>query len=244
LGIRVVDLVKDFGKVRALDGISFSCEEGEVFGLLGPNGAGKTTTIRLILGILSPTSGEVFIDGKRIWDDPFGMRKRVGALLEENGIYDRLTARENIELFAKFYGLSKEDTERKIEELSELLDMSNFLDRQGKEFSKGMRQKVALARALVSDPHILILDEPTEGLDVPTRRTILDLIKREKEKGRCILYSTHVMSEAQEVCDRLGILYEGRLHFVGTIGDILKNTDSSSLEEAFLKVVHFKQKEI
>ncbi len=237
IGIKVGELTKRFPKVTAVDHISFECFKGEVFGLLGPNGAGKTTTIRMILGILEPTSGSVYINGIPIRENPVKVRLEVGAVLEETGVYDRLTGRENVLIFADYYGMKRNVVEKRLEEISKFLDMEDFLDRYGKEFSKGMRQKVALARALVSDPSILVLDEPTEGLDVPTRRAIIEMVKKEKERGKCILYSTHVMSEAEEVCDRLGVIFEGRLHFVGSMETLKSETRSEKLEEAFLKVI-------
>lgn len=237
MGIRVENLTKRFPKVLAVDNLSFECREGEVFGLLGPNGAGKTTTIRMILGILEPTDGRVFIDGNQIDRDSVETRMRIGAVLEENGVYDRLTAEENVLIFAEYHGIPKIKANKKLEDLFTLLEMNEFRKRLGKEFSRGMRQKVAVARALISDPSILILDEPTEGLDVPTRRAILDMIKKERDSGKCILYSTHVMSEAEEVCDRIGIIYQGKLHYIGPLEELKKSTNAQTLEEAFLRVV-------
>jgi len=237
MGIRVDNLTKQFPKVLAVDHISFECKEGEVFGLLGPNGAGKTTTIRMILGILEPSEGKIYIDGKSINLDSIEARMKIGAVLEENGIYERLTAEENVSIFAEYYGLPKNRVKERLDELFSLLEMNEFRKKLGKELSRGMRQKVAVARALISDPEILILDEPTEGLDVPTRRTIIDLIKKERNRGKCILYSTHVMSEAEEICDRIGIIYQGRLHFVGSLQEFKESTKANTLEEAFLRVV-------
>lgn len=237
MGIRVVGLTKAFPNVIAVNGVSFECKGGEIFGLLGPNGAGKTTTIRLILDILEPSSGEIYVNGTDISKDPVSSRSKIGAVLEDNGVYERLTAEENVLVFAEYFGVPEDELRTRVEEIFSLLEIGSFRKRLGKELSKGMSQKVQVARALISDPPILILDEPTEGLDVPTRRAIIELMKRERKRGKCILYSTHVMSEAEEVCDRVGIIFQGRLHFVGKLEELKKRTESTNLEEAFMRVV-------
>jgi len=235
--IKTEDLTKRFSKVLALDHISFNAQPGEVFGLLGPNGAGKTTTIRLILSIIPPTEGRIWVDGIDVIREPDRARARIGAVLEENGVYDRLTALENVEFFGRLYGLSKEVLKERIERLFSLLEMEEFAHRKSGTLSKGMKQKIALARALIADSPILLLDEPTAGLDVPTKRIIINLIKKEKEKGKCILYSTHIMSEAEEVCDRIAIIHKGRIRGIGTLRELRDKTGKEKLEDVFLSLV-------
>jgi sodium transport system ATP-binding protein len=235
--IQVTDLTKQFPKVLALDHVSFETKTGEVFGLLGPNGAGKTTTIRLILSILKPTAGKIFIDGVDVTKDPERVRSKIGAVLEDNGVYDRLTARENVEFFGKLNGMASARLKERIDELFRLFEMEEFANRRAGTFSKGMKQKVAVARALVADPPILILDEPTAGLDVITKRSIIDFVKKEKARGKCILYSTHIMSEAEEICDRVGIIHHGRLRAVGTIPTLKSKVHRDKLEDVFMTLV-------
>jgi sodium transport system ATP-binding protein len=235
--IRVENLTKQFPKVLALDHVSFEARPGEVFGLLGPNGAGKTTTIRLILSILKPTEGQIWVDGISVALSPDQARARIGAVLEGTGIYDRLTARENLLLFGGLYRVKPKLLNSRIEALFELLEMAEFADRRAETLSKGMRQKIAVARALLVDPPILVLDEPTAGLDVLTRRTILKLVRDFRARGKCILYSTHIMSEAENICDRVSILHQGRIRATGTLPELRKLTGDYGLEAVFVKLV-------
>jgi sodium transport system ATP-binding protein len=232
----VENLVKRFGNVQALAGISFECRRGELFGLLGPNGAGKTTTIRSICSIIKPDSGTIHVDGVTVGKNPIEALKRMAVVLEEGSLYDRLTSEENMILFAEFHGLKKEKIKEKVLEVAHTLELDEFLKRQFRGLSKGNRQKVLLGQALVVDPPLLILDEPTAGLDVPTQKSIRDLLKKIK-KNRTILYSTHIMSEAEELCDRLAIIDHGKIAAQGTVKEICGKTAAKDLEQAFLKLV-------
>lgn len=232
----VENLAKRFGNVQALSGISFECRRGELFGLLGPNGAGKTTTIRSICSIVKPDAGTIHVDGVTVSKNPLEALKRMAVVLEEGSLYDRLTSEENMILFAEFHGLKKDVIKERVGQIAETLGLNEYLKRQFKELSKGNRQKVLLGQALVVDPPLLILDEPTAGLDVPTQKSIRDLLQKIK-KDRTILYSTHIMSEAEELCDRLAIIDHGRIVAQGTVKEICRQAAVKDLEQAFLKLV-------
>lgn len=232
----IENLEKRFGSVRALSGISFECRKGELFGLLGPNGAGKTTTIRSICSIIKPDAGWIEVDGVKVDKHPIEALKKMAVVLEEGSLYERLTSEENMTLFAEFHGLQKNVIKQRVQQVSEILGLDEFLKRQFKGLSKGNRQKVLLGQALVVDPSLLILDEPTAGLDVPAQKSIRELLKKIK-KSRTILYSTHIMSEAEELCDRLAIIDHGKIVAQGTIKEICKKTEAKDLEQAFLKLV-------
>ncbi|NLI99214.1 ABC transporter ATP-binding protein [bacterium] len=232
----VENLAKRFGNVQALSGISFECRRGELFGLLGPNGAGKTTTIRSICSIVKPDAGIIHVDGVTVSKNPLEALKRMAVVLEEGSLYDRLTSEENMILFAEFHGLKKDVIKERVGQIAETLGLNEYLKRQFKELSKGNRQKVLLGQALVVDPPLLILDEPTAGLDVPTQKSIRDLLQKIK-KDRTILYSTHIMSEAEELCDRLAIIDHGRIVAQGTVKEICRQAAVKDLEQAFLKLV-------
>jgi sodium transport system ATP-binding protein len=235
--IDVRDLTKKFPGVLAVDRVSFTTGSGEVFGLLGPNGAGKTTTLRMILSILKPTSGDILVDGISVSQDPLAVRQRIGSVLEDNGIYDRFSAEENVALFGEFYGMSREALRTRIAELFKSLEMEEFAKRRAGTLSKGMKQKIAIARALVADPPVLIMDEPTSGLDVPTQRMILDLLKTARSRGKSILYSTHIMSEAEELCDRVAIIDHGRIRAVGTPKSLKEQTAQANLGDVFMRLL-------
>lgn len=232
--LRVEGLRKRFGKVQALDGISFECKRGELFGLLGPNGAGKTTTVRAICSIIKPDAGEIEVEGVSVRKRPLETLKRIGVVLEDGSLYDRLTGEENMKLFAGLHGIS--DVDRRIDQMCEVLEFDEYRKRRFKKLSKGNKQKVLLGQALVIDPPLLILDEPTIGLDVPAQKVIRDLLKKIKRE-RTILYSTHIMAEAQELCDRLAIIEHGKIVAQGTVKEICKKAGAKDLEEAFLKLV-------
>jgi len=235
--IEVENLSKKFPGVLAVDGISFRVNQGEVFGLLGPNGAGKTTTLRMVLSILAPSSGRIRVDGIDVQTAPLQARARIGCVLEDNGVYDRMTAEENVAFFGQLYGLDRQRLSSRIEELFGVLEMKEFARRRAGTFSKGMKQKVAVARALVADPPVLIMDEPTAGLDVPTQRLILDLLKGYRRQGKTILYSTHIMSEAEDICDRVAIIDRGRIRAIGTLPELKEQTRRAHLEDVFLQLV-------
>jgi len=235
--IDVRDLTKKFPGVLAVDRINFTTAGGEIFGLLGPNGAGKTTTLRMILSILAPTSGDILVDGINVRQDPLAVRQRIGSVLEDNGVYDRFSARENVALFGEFYGMTRAAIEQRVAELFHLLEMDEFANRRAGTFSKGMKQKTAIARALIADPPVLIMDEPTAGLDVPTQRMILDLLKQARKQGKTILYSTHIMSEAEELCDRVAIIDHGRIRAIGTTASLKEQTSQANLGDVFMRLV-------
>lgn len=235
--IEVSNLSKQFPGVRAVDNISFTTARGEVFGLLGPNGAGKTTTLRMILSIIAPTGGTIAVDGIDVSRNPLAARARIGAVLEDNGVYERMTAEENVAFFGELHGLAAATIRERISRLFTALDMKEFARRRAGTFSKGMKQKTAIARALIADPPVLIMDEPTAGLDVPTQRMILGLLKEYRAQGKTILYSTHIMSEAEEICDRVAILDHGRVRATGTLAALKAETRQGNLEEVFLQLV-------
>lgn len=223
--------------IVAVDHVSFVAKAGEIFGLLGPNGAGKTTVIRLIATVLKPTSGTALVKGYDIRDNPAEVRKNIGVLTTEIGLYDRFTARENLRYFGNLYGWRGEKLERRINELIQSLKMNHFADRKAGKFSTGMKQKVAIARSLIHDPDVVIFDEPTAGLDVLASQTVMSFMKRAKEMGKLVILSTHRMIDAQKLCDRVAIMHQGKIIEVDRVEVILEKTDSQDLEEAFIKLV-------
>ena len=240
--IEVHDLSKRFpdlqqGEIVALDGVRFTVDPGEVFGLLGPNGAGKTTCLRILSTILTPTSGTARIDGRDIVDDPDGVRARIGFLSGSTGLYDRMTARETVEYFGRLYGLDEDRLAASIDRIFTTLSMNEFADTLNSRLSTGMRQKVSIARALVHDPPVLIFDEPTTGLDVLVARAVLDTVATLRDEGKCIIYSTHIMREAERLCDRLAIIHRGRILAAGSQRDLLEASEQSDLEEHFFDLV-------
>lgn len=243
--VEAQDLVKVFpsrkGDVRAVDGVSFSCEAGEIFGLLGPNGAGKTTTLRMLATILTPTSGSAAVAGFDVREQPDKVREQIGFLATETGLYDRFTARETLRFFGRINRLSDQEIDRRSNDLFEMLELTPLADRRVGTFSTGERQKLSLARALIHDPPVLILDEPTFGLDVMAARAVVDAIRMFKEQGRTIILSTHIMSIAEKLCGRIGILYRGRLHALGTLEELKSRFSAPDLEEAFFSAVEAKE---
>lgn len=234
--IDVRDLHRSFGSVTAVDGLSFQAKRGEIFGLLGPNGAGKTTTLRMLYGLLPPSSGELSVDGINVRTRPLDVQKRLGALPDGGGLYRRLTARENIAYFGSLHGMSRADINRRIDEFSQLLRMESLLDRPTQGFSQGERMKVSLARALVHDPDYILLDEPTNGLDVLTTRAVRRLLLQLKAQGKATIFSSHLMHEVTQLCDRVAIVAHGKIAAQGTISGVLEEAGANSMEEAF---VHF-----
>lgn len=234
--ISVRGLTKRFGAVVAVDGVSFDVARGEVFGLLGENGAGKTTTLRMLATLLRPTHGTAVIGGIDLLERPHEVRRSVGILFE-GGVYDRLTARENIRYFGKLHGLGGGELERRIDELLAAFSMSAYADRKAGQFSKGMRQKVVIARSVVHDPPILFMDEPTSGLDVTSARLVHDFVAEAKANGKTIVFSSHNMTEVEKVCDRVGVIHKGKLAALGTIPEIVEATHSATFEEAFVRLI-------
>ncbi|MGQ0551965.1 MAG: ABC transporter ATP-binding protein [Planctomycetota bacterium] len=216
--------------------ISFSCSAGEVFGLLGPNGAGKTTTLRLLSTVLSPTAGTAVIAGHDVVRAPDAVRASIGFLSGNTGLYARLTPREILLYFGRLFGLSDAVIKERTAELAALLDMEEFLNKRCDALSSGMKQKVNIARTVLHDPPVLILDEPTVGLDVLTSRTIVDFVQNCRRQGKCVIFSTHIMGEVSRLCDRLAIVHKGRVQFVGTLAELRGRSDGD-LEQAFIDVL-------
>ena len=235
--IRVSNIQKSFGQVKAVKSVSFEAFDGQITGLLGPNGAGKSTSLRMIYGLVAPDVGEAFIDDICVFKQPQSARRKLGALPDAHGLYPRLTARENISYFGQLHGMATSDIQTRIEELVILLDMSAFIDRPVSGFSQGQRMKVSIARAIVHNPPNVILDEPTNGLDVMATRAMRDVIFKMKEEGRCVLFSSHIMQEVAALCDRLVIIVDGQSVFVGKLEELQRKYPDVSLEDAFVDIV-------
>jgi len=240
--IKTSNLTKIFsdkkkGKIRAVDNVSIECKPGRIFGLLGLNGAGKTTLMRLLSTSLKPTSGTAQVKGYDILNEPGKVKKEIGFLSSDTGLYPRLTAFEIVTYFARLNGMQEESIKRRVDEIFEILDMNEFRNQKIDKLSTGMKQKVSIARTMVHDPDVLILDEPTLGLDVITSRSIIDFIKSSKEKGKCVMFSTHVMHEAEKLCDDIAIIHKGRILDVRTLADYRKKTNLNDLDDIFVKIV-------
>ena len=235
------DLHKSFktktGTVTAVDGVSFTAHDGQITGLLGPNGAGKTTTMRMLYTLMTPDRGNVTVDGIDAARDPVAVRRALGVLPDARGVYKRLTARENIAYFGELHGLSSKQIAERTRALSEALDMGDILDRQTEGFSQGQRTKTAIARALVHDPRNVILDEPTNGLDVMTTRAMRGFLRQLREEGRCVIFSSHIMQEVAALCDRIVIIAKGTVVAAGTADELREQAGEDNLEEAFVKVI-------
>ncbi len=234
----IVDGVhKSFGEVRAVRGVSFTAPDGKITGLLGPNGAGKSTTLRILYTVLRPDEGNASIDGADVVTDSLAARQRLGALPHGAGLYPHLTARENIAYYGKLCGLAKDSVDGRVEEIIELLEIGDFADRRSKGFSHGQRTKVALARALVHNPQNVILDEPSNGLDVMATRSLRDLILKLKDAGRCVLFSSHVMQEVAALCDDIVIINKGKVAIDDSADGIRRRTGCDDLEDAFVRAL-------
>lgn len=235
--LHVQSLEKKFGTYLAINDVSFSAQGGEIFGLLGPNGAGKTTTIRVIATVLKPTTGTATVAGFDILKNSREVRQHIGVLTADIGLYDRFTARENLRYFGKLYGMMGERLESRIDELLRILDMAHFADRKAGKFSTGMKQKVAIARSIIHDPKVVIFDEPTAGLDVLASQTVISYMQQARAAGKLVVLSTHDMAHAQELCDRVAIMYKGAIVANDTTAGIYKQTQTTSLEQAFISIV-------
>lgn len=236
--IEVIEVSKQFGKVAAVKQLSFTVHPGEVVGLLGENGAGKTTTMRLIGGILQPSEGQIWIGGTDAAKEPLAARKRLGLLFGGDvGLYSRLSAWENIAYFSRLYGLDEQQLRQSIARVGEKLGMQTYLSQRVGGFSRGMRQKVAIARALVHDPQAVLLDEPTTGLDVGGAMVFRQLIAELRQEGKAILFSSHNMSEVQKLCDRVVIMHNGSIRFQGTIAQWRAPFASDDPNDWFLPVI-------
>lgn len=237
--IEVKDLYKYYGEndaIKAVDGVSFTCADGQITGLLGPNGAGKTTTLRMIIGLIKPRQGTVVVDGHDVARDARAVRRVVGVQSDMNGVYPRLTPREQLRYYGRFYNLKGRALEERVQTVIDELKMGEIADRRAEGFSRGQRQKIVIGRALVHDPRNIIMDEPTNGLDVlavrDTRQTIRDL----RAQGRCVLFSTHYMDEAERLCDKIAIIVGGRITAVGTPEELMRLTHKTNLEDAFIEL--------
>jgi len=228
---------KWFKKFTAVDDVSFRVNDGDVVGLLGPNGAGKTTIMRILSTVLVPTDGAARVGGYDTRKQGAQARGCLGILPEYWGLYERFTPREHLRMFGIFYGMGGQALERRIDELIALFEMQSYADRECKRFSKGMSQKVALARTLIHNPQHILLDEPTSGLDVMSARQVRGLIADSRQTGKCVIVSTHILSEAEKLCDRLILLDAGRVVAEGTPADLLARTGKPNLEDAFLSLM-------
>lgn len=235
--IEVYNLTKWFGEIQALRGVSFTAADGKITGLLGPNGAGKTTTLRILYTVLTPDDGYAKIDGMDVCVQPHEVQKRIGALPDSRGLYPRLTSRENIRYYGRLHGLKGIELEKNIDNLIRLLDMQDIADRRTDGFSTGQRVKVAIARALVHNPQNILLDEPTNGLDVMSTRAMRSFICRLQEEGKCVLFSSHIMQEVSALCDYITILAGGQVAAQGTADELRQRTGQSDLENAFVAAI-------
>jgi len=238
--IRVENLAKAFGPrgdVRAVDGVAFTAADGEITGLLGPNGAGKTTLLRMLATLMIPDEGRAGIDGLDVVRDRYAVRRRIGVLSDARGLYPRLTARENIRYYGALQGLAGDALDTRVEELVRALGIAAIADRRAQGFSQGERMKVAIARALVHDPQTILLDEPTNGLDIMSIRALRDLLRDLRKSGKCLLFSSHVMQEVSALCDSIVILGRGRVVATGTAAELVAQSGEALLEDAFVRLL-------
>ena len=235
--IEVRNLHKAFGTVKAVDGVSFVARDGEITGLLGPNGAGKTTTLRMLYTLMRPDAGQVLVDGIDAATDATAVRRRLGVLPDARGLYKRLSARENIDYFARLQGLDAATRHARIDALIAALDMADIAERRTEGFSQGQRVKTAIARALVHDPRNVILDEPTNGLDVMATRAMRTFMHKLKNEGRCVLFSSHIMQEVGALCDRIVVIARGRVVADESPEALRAQTGTATLEDAFVKII-------
>lgn len=242
LMIRVHGLTREFqdfsgGAFRALDNVSFEVHPGEIFGLLGPNGAGKTTCLRILSTVLRPTHGIAEVAGLNVMQDPEGVRRRIGFMSNNTGIYDRMTAREMVEYFGRLYGIPETQLQQRIDEIFDILQMHEIGDRLGGKMSTGMKQKVSIARTIVHDPPVIIFDEPTSGLDVLVARNVLEAVEVLRDQGKCIIYSTHIMSEVEKLCERIAIIHRGSILASGSRRDLITQHQQPNVEELFFDLI-------
>lgn len=239
--ISVKNLTRHFGEgtdlVVAVDNLSFEVRPGEVYGLLGANGAGKTTTLRMIMGLLTPTSGDVEIPGQYVSTHPERIKSQIGLVSASAGLYQWLTPREILQFFAAGYGLNAQQTADRIECLTELMDLSRFLDRRSATLSTGQKQRVNLARALVHDPPVVLLDEPTRGLDIVGSQVVFEFVRTLRESKKAIVVCTHQLDEAERLCDRFGLLFRGQLRYEGTLEQLRAVTGRQSIVEMFIDLL-------
>lgn len=246
--IRVQGLSKEFndfnGTFRALDNVSFEVRPGEIYGLLGPNGAGKTTCLRILSTVLKPTRGLAEVAGINVMHDAEGVRRNIGFMSCNTGIYDRMTAREMVEYFGRLYGIPEEKLQTRIEVIFDVLQMHDIKDRLGSKMSTGMKQKVSIARTIVHDPPVIIFDEPTSGLDVLVARNVLQAVETLKDQGKCIIFSTHIMREVEKLCDRISVIHRGQILDEGTLPELAERHDQPDVEELFFDLIQQKDAEL
>ena len=241
--IQVEGLTKIFhdkkrGEVIAVNNLKFNCQKGKIYGLLGPNGAGKTTTLRILATMILPTKGKVKVNGFDVVKEPREVRKQIGFLSSEPGLYDRFTPRETVKFFGRINGMEDKIIEKRMTEIFHNLDMEDFQDVRVNKLSTGMKQKLSIARSIIHNPPVLILDEPTVGLDIITARTVIEYVKSFRDQGKCIIYSTHIMREAEKLCDTIAIIHQGNLIAQGTLEELKKNSSSDDLEEIFFELIN------
>ncbi len=225
------------GLIKAVENVGFQAEDGRITGLLGPNGAGKTTTMRMLYTLMTPDQGRVLVDGLDAATQAVDVRRRLGVLPDARGVYKRLTARENIAYFGELHGMSAAHIRERTKVLSKALDMEDILDRQTDGFSQGQRTKTAIARALVHDPRNVILDEPTNGLDVMTTRALRGFLRELRDEGRCVIFSSHIMQEVAALCDTIVVIAKGTVMAAGTADELRAQTGEANLEDAFVKAI-------
>ena len=240
--IHVRELVKSYpdlksGSFTALDRVSFDARPGEIYGLLGPNGAGKTTALRILSTVLAPTSGTVTVDGFSVVKQPGKVRRSIGFVSTNTAVYDRMTAWELVEYFGRLHGMSKELLKERMEFLFDRFQMNNIREVLGSKMSTGMKQKVSIARALIHDPPVLIFDEATSGLDVLVAREVLRTVAKLRDSGKCIIFSSHIMREVERLCDRVAIMYRGRILAEGRIKELAREYGESDVEELFFRLI-------
>lgn len=235
--IEVTNLTKSFGEVKAVQGISFKAADGLITGLLGPNGAGKTTTLRMLYTLLEPDSGSILIDGLNPHEHALEVKRKLGVVPDSRGLYTRLSARENIRYFGQLHGMSAPKLDARIDELCEILGMQKFIDRRTDGFSQGQRVKVAIARAVVHSPQTILLDEPTNGLDVMTTRALRHYLLDLKKAGHCVVLSTHIMQEVAALCDHIIIIADGQIAAAGNADELLQQSGCETLEDAFVSLI-------
>ena len=235
--IEVRNLHKSFGKVKAVSDMTFEARDGEITGLPGPNGAGKTTTLRMLYSLLPPDEGDIRIDGLDPTRDAMAIKTTLGVVPDSRGLYTRLTARENIRYFGELHNLPKQTIEERIESLAATLDMGEFIDRRTEGFSQGQRVKVAIARAMVHQPQTVLMDEPTNGLDVMSTRALREYIRSLKDSGQSVVLSTHIMQEVAALCDRIVIIAKGKVAATGTVDELISRSGRDTIEDAFVQLI-------
>ena len=228
---------KDKQRVVAVDDVGFTAHDGQITGLLGPNGAGKTTTLRMLYTLMTPETGRVLVDGLDASSEPERVRRSLGVLPDARGVYKRLTARENIDYFGRLHGMPAQAIAQRTQRLAAALQMEDVLDRATEGFSQGQRTKTAIARALIHDPRNVILDEPTNGLDVMTTRGLRGFLRELRDEGRCVIFSSHIMQEVAALCDRIVVIAQGRVTAEGTPDELRAATGEANLEDAFVKLI-------